>query len=78
MPRRRAGIAILGLLWIIAIGLLVAAIIAYGDTRLSRGSGFPHMPLYGAVTWWFFFTIPLIGVTYAFFNEWNRDRSDDR
>jgi hypothetical protein len=61
-------------LWIVAMALLAAVIIAFGDTRLSRGSGFPHMPRYGAITWWFFLVIPLIGATYAFFNEWKRDR----
>ena len=76
MARRRTGIAVIGVLWLLAIALLAVVIVAFGDTRLSRGSGFPHMPRYGAVTWWFFFVIPLIGVTYAFFNEWRRDRDD--
>ena len=41
--------------------------------RLSE-HGFPHMPLYGAMTWWFFFAIPLIGLTWGFFNDWKGDR----
>jgi hypothetical protein len=74
MARSRAGIAVLGLLWVVAIVLLVVAIFAFGDTKLSRGVGFPHMPRYGAITWWFFLVIPLIGVTYGYFNEWRRGR----
>lgn len=68
---------LLGLLvgWLIVIGLLVAALVFYGGTRLSQPHGltrFPHMPLYGAITWWFFLAIPMIGLTYGALNEWRK------
>jgi hypothetical protein len=50
-------------------------VIFYGGTRLSqphRLNGFPHMPFYGAVTWWFFLAIPMIGLTYGVLNEWRK------
>jgi NhaP-type Na+/H+ or K+/H+ antiporter len=72
---RRARIAILLLGWLIVIGLLVGAFIIYGGTRLSQShrlTGFPNMPLYGAITWWFFLAIPMIGLTYGVLNEWRK------
>ena len=71
--KARIGILIVG--WLIVIGLFVAVLIVYGGTRLSqppRLTGFPHMPLYGAVTWWFFLAIPMIGLTYGVLNEWRK------
>ena len=73
MATRRSRALLLGFLWIAAFALLALVIVLYDDTALSRGSGFPHMPLYGAVTWWFFFMIPLIGSTWGFFNDWKGD-----
>jgi TRAP-type C4-dicarboxylate transport system permease small subunit len=70
--RRRTGV-VLGVLWLVAILVLVATVIYFGDSRVAQREGFPWMPLYGAVTWWFFLSIPLIGATYGFFNDW-RDR----
>jgi hypothetical protein len=61
--------------WVVVIGLFVAAIVLYRGTRLSSPhnlTGFPHMPLYGAITWWFFLAIPMIGLTYGVFNEWRK------
>jgi hypothetical protein len=61
--------------WLVVIGLFVAAFVFYRGTRLSNPhnlTGFPHMPLYGAITWWFFLAIPMIGLTYGVFNEWRK------
>lgn len=68
---------LLGLLvgWLIVIGLLVGAFVFYSGTRLSQPhglTGFPRMPLYGAITWWFFLAIPMIGLTYGVLNEWRK------
>lgn len=72
---RRGRIVMLVVAWLIMLGLLGAAIVLFAGTRLSTRTGFPHMPLYGAVTWWFFLSIPLIGLTYGALNEWrNKDR----
>lgn len=72
---KRGHIAILAIGWAIIIGLLVMTFIFYGGTRLSqphRLTGFPHMPLYGAIVWWFFLAIPMIGLTYGVLNEWRK------
>ena len=61
--------------WLVVIGLLVATFVFYGGTRLSQPhglTGFPHMPLYGAIVWWFFLAIPMIGLTYGVLNEWRK------
>lgn len=71
----RARIPLLVVGWLLVIGLLVAVFILYGGTRLSQPhqlNGFPRMPLYGAITWWFFLAIPMIGLTYGAFNEWRK------
>ena len=93
MARRRRSIALVGVLWLLAIGVLVALILLYNDTPLSHRAGvpyqsryrfgyphtgFPYMPLYGAVTWWFYITIPLIGWTWGFFNDLKNDGLDAR
>ncbi len=70
--RRRQG-TIIGVLWVVYLIALVAVIIGFNNTPISRGEGFPHMPLYGAVTWWFFLAIPLIGSTWGFLNDWRGD-----
>jgi hypothetical protein len=43
--------------------------VTYNGTKLSYSQKFPGMPLYGAMTWWFFFTIPVIGFTWGYFND---------
>ena len=71
--KARIGVLIVG--WLLVVGLFVATLIFYAGTRLSqphRLTGFPHMPLYGAVTWWFFLAIPMIGLTYGVLNEWRK------
>ena len=71
--RARLGGLLFG--WLVVIGLLVATFVFYGGTRLSqphRLTGFPHMPLYGAIVWWFFLAIPMIGLTYGVLNEWRK------
>jgi hypothetical protein len=87
MARRKGRIAVVGVLWLLWIGLLLTIIFlytVYNDGVLANRSqmpflsryrmgyphtGFPYMPLYGAVTWWFFFAIPLIGWTWGVFND---------
>ena len=59
--------------WLLSIVLLVLVFVRYDPQRLSH-AGFPHMPFFGAMTWWFFFTIPVIGMTWGFFNDWKGDR----
>ncbi len=86
MAKRKRSIALVGVLWLLALGLLAVVILLYNDTRLShRATGFPYMPLYGAVTWWFFLVIPLIGWTWGYFNDLkddgigpDEDRLDER
>ncbi|HEU4563624.1 MAG TPA: hypothetical protein VFS05_03205 [Gemmatimonadaceae bacterium] len=72
--KKKPNLALLGILWLVSIALFVAAIVLYHDTRLShRSGGFPYMPLYGAITWWFFLTIPLIGWTWGTLNDLKND-----
>ena len=79
MAKRKRSIALVGVLWLLALGLLVVTILLYNDTRLShRATGFPYMPLYGAVTWWFFLVIPLIGWTWGVFNDLKSSGLDAR
>jgi hypothetical protein len=93
MARRKRSIALVGVLWLVWIGLLVVVILLYSDTTLSHRAnlpylsryrmgyphtGFPYMPLYGAVTWWFFFAIPLIGWTWGYFNDLKSSGLDAR
>ncbi len=70
MATRKTQGMIIGVLWLVYLAALVLVIVMYNDTPLSRGHGFPHMPLYGAVVWWFFFFIPLLGSTWGYFNDW--------
>ena len=72
MSRRSQGLLVV-VLWIVSLVLLVFAVLGY-DTQRRIFAGFPHMPLYGALTWWFFFTIPVIGITWGFLNDWKGDR----
>ncbi|MBC7791964.1 MAG: hypothetical protein H7Z74_18615 [Anaerolineae bacterium] len=70
MAKRKRSVALVGVLWLIALVLLVVLFVTYNDTRMShRSTGFPYMPLYGAMTWWFFLVIPLIGWTWGYFND---------
>ncbi len=87
MARRKTSVAVVGVLWLVWLGLLAALIFlyaVYNDGQLANRSlmpylsryrmgypltGFPYMPLYGAVTWWFFLAIPLIGWTWGVFND---------
>jgi hypothetical protein len=55
--------------WIFSIVLFVFMYVTYNGTKLSYSEKFPGMPLYGAMTWWFFFTIPVIGFTWGYFND---------
>ena len=74
MQKKKPNLALVGILWLLSIALFVAMWILYDDTRLShRMTGFPYMPFYGAMTWWFFFTIPLIGWTWGVFNDLKDD-----
>jgi len=68
VDRRRHGVLLL-ICWLLSAALFVFLFITYHDTKLSYSMYFPGMPLYGAMTWWFFFTIPLIGWTWGFFND---------
>jgi len=65
--RRHGGLLVIG--WILSAVLFVVLFRAYDGTKLSYTMQFPGMPLYGAMTWWFFFTIPLIGWTWGYFND---------
>jgi hypothetical protein len=64
--------------WIVVLAAFAAAWVAYHGTRLSRAvEGFPRMPFYGAVAWWFFlFFIPMLGLTYGALFEWGRRRKE--
>ena len=70
--KRSSGIIVIAL-WLLSVVLFVALFITYHDTPLSRKMGFPGMPLYGAMTWWFFLTIPVIGYTWGWFNDLKSD-----
>ena len=72
--RRKRRVALVAVLWLLALGLFAAMWILYDNTRLSHraapGTGhFPYMPFYGAMVWWFFLVIPLIGWTWGYFND---------
>ena len=73
MANRRTHGAILGFFWLLSIAALLWIVLFYDRTSWSHRSGFPYMPFYGAVTWWFFFTIPIIGFTWGFFNDLKSD-----
>ena len=66
--RSRHGV-LLVVCWLLSAALFVFLFKAYNGTKLSYQMSFPGMPLYGAMTWWFFFTIPLIGWTWGYFND---------
>jgi len=68
VDRRRHGV-LLVICWLLSAALFVFLFITYNNTKLSYSMYFPGMPLYGAMTWWFFLTIPLIGWTWGFFND---------
>ena len=77
MANRRLQGTVLAVLWVIYIVALVAIVVAsqinHNYLRWQLERDFPHMPLYGAVTWWFFFAIPLIGFTWGFLNDLKGD-----
>jgi hypothetical protein len=64
---------VLALAWVGSIALFIFLFITYHGTKLSYQTTFPGMPFYGAMTWWFFFTIPVIGFTWGFFNDLKND-----
>lgn len=66
--RRRHGV-LLAICWLLSAALFVFLFITYNGTKLSYRVSFPGMPFYGAMTWWFFFTIPVIGWTWGYFND---------
>lgn len=66
--RRRHGV-LLAICWVLSAALFVFLFITYNGTKLSYQVAFPGMPFYGAMTWWFFFTIPVIGWTWGYFND---------
>lgn len=68
MSRRMQGVVLVGG-WIFSIALFAFMWVTYNGTKLSYSQKFPGMPLYGAMTWWFFFTIPVIGYTWGYFND---------
>jgi hypothetical protein len=68
MNRKIQG-AIVALGWLGSAALFAFLFTTYHGTKLSYQSGFPAMPFYGAMSWWFFFTIPVIGFTWGFFND---------
>jgi hypothetical protein len=69
---RRSGV-LLALGWVLSLALMVFLFVVYHNTKLSHQAYFPGMPFYGAMTWWLFFTIPLIGWTWGFFNDLKDD-----
>lgn len=76
MARKRS-YALVAVLWLLALALGVTLFLLYHDTRLSHVQhGFPHMPFYGAMVWWFFLTTPLIGWTWGYFNDLKNDGMD--
>jgi hypothetical protein len=68
MSRRTQTVVLVGG-WIFSIALFVFMYFTYYGTKLSYSQKFPGMPFYGAMTWWFFFTIPVIGFTWGYFND---------
>lgn len=66
--RRRHGVLLL-ICWFLSAALFVFLLLTYNNTKLSYQMAFPGMPLYGAMTWWFFLTIPVIGWTWGYFND---------
>ena len=74
MANRRTQGAVLGVLWLVALAVLLVVVLLFDNTPFPYRTGFPYMPFYGAVTWWFFLVIPLIGATWGFFNDWKSER----
>ena len=68
MSRRTQSVVLVGG-WLFSIALFVFMYVTYYGTKLSYAQHFPGMPFYGAMTWWFFFTIPVIGFTWGYFND---------
>ncbi|HUO51906.1 MAG TPA: hypothetical protein VMT93_05265 [Gemmatimonadaceae bacterium] len=72
MTRKTQG-ALVALGWILSAALFAFLYVTYHGTKLSYQESFPGMPFYGAMSWWFFFTIPVIGFTWGFFNDLKKD-----
>jgi TRAP-type C4-dicarboxylate transport system permease small subunit len=72
MQRKIQG-AIMVLGWLASAALFAFLYVTYYGTKLSYQVGFPGMPFYGAMSWWFFFTIPVIGYTWGFFTDLKKD-----
>ena len=72
MNRKTQG-AIVVFGWLGSAALFAYLFVTYHGTKLSYQTTFPGMPFYGAMSWWFFFTIPVIGFTWGFFNDLKKD-----
>jgi hypothetical protein len=70
---RKTQFALVVLGWIGSAALFTFLYVTYHGTKLSYQMGFPGMPFYGAMSWWFFFTIPVIGFTWGFLNDLKKD-----
>lgn len=70
---RKAQTAIVVLGWLGSAALFFYLYTTYHGTKLSYQMTFPGMPFYGAMAWWFFFTIPVIGFTWGYFNDLKKD-----
>ena len=68
MTRKTQG-AVLALGWLASAALFAFLYTADNGTKLSYQTTFPGMPFYGAMSWWFFFAIPVIGFTWGYFND---------
>ena len=68
MNRKTQG-ALVAIGWLFSAALFTFLYATYHGTKLSYQTSFPGMPFYGAMSWWFFFTIPVIGFTWGYFND---------
>jgi len=66
---RKTQSAVLALGWLGSAALFAFFYATYHGTKLSYQTAFPGMPFYGAMSWWFFFTIPVLGFTWGYFND---------
>jgi hypothetical protein len=55
--------------WIFSAALFAFLYSTYHGTKLSYQRSFPGMPFYGAMAWWFFFSIPVIGFTWGYLTD---------
>ena len=68
MSRRTQGVVLVGG-WLFSAALFVFMYITYYGTKLSYSEKFPGRPCYGAMTGWFFVTIPVIGFTWGYVKD---------